>query len=701
MPVIPQITNPFQGKGYQSALGNPNRQSGEQFSVTETAKPPKVGETDERQAGGKQDSGLLPNRTDLPQLMVRTAKDPTMAVETLKQLISSELLATASANGYTELHGELEGLSKSIYLSMGDLVNEILNQESQTTMFSGGKLFDLLRNLANTAVTTQNEDMANSIASFLKAVNFTFNRGEILNALSANLKFLSTYFSPSPPLSEKLGELARAWGSATASENFEGLKSETVKLLYNVSESLLNNEKTQILIPLIIHNLSRYNTNDYMLKEAFSGMMVYIPQSQKGSYISAFEDFIRAVLGKAERDESPNGKPQARENHDGDRQDQRVGEQPQRQSESNTKSTKQDAVTGEKAERNESAERESEQGRAFPTLYSKKLADGGHFPPAGMTRDSLADGLRGFLMSRFSGMQAVSITLGNLIEGSGSGAFAAALQSDLVQIDSIAALVEYLNHVLAALPDSPEQQTLFEMLSEIISGMAENSELPPESPNKPQSLLSPDTQEAQIKPDLPTSQNKPDTPAPQQGENADNQADKSESPSKSSIHELTAFIEKNINHNALKTLDSYNASNLLQSLINAPGVHTPLAHFVIPLQIGDARAFGELWVDNDDKSAGAVQGGKNYHLFLTFEIERFGRFETDMYAHDSEVSLALLYPDGFAEEIDALKEKVTAIIAGTPYTMKEFHTAVLREPHDLAQIFPKINEKRTGLDITI
>ncbi|MCL2634534.1 MAG: hypothetical protein FWD34_08490 [Oscillospiraceae bacterium] len=605
---VPQITNPLQGKGYSSTtLNNQQRPGGEQFEIIQLTKPQAPKESTDRESGNR---GLMTDRKDLLPMTVKTPKDPTMAVETLKQLINSELLATAKANGYTELYGELEKLSKSIYLSVDELVKELLNQEKQTTMFSNHQLFAMLRELAGRAVASDNLELQNAIGNFLKAVNFSMNRDEILNALSANLRFLSGYFSPSQSLAEKLSSLADAWGGGNASGNFEILKGETLSLLHNVSESLLNNEKTQILIPLIIHNLSRYNTNDYMLKDYFSALLVHIPSNVRNGFVSAFDAFF-ASLG-LDKGGSPNN---------------------------NTTNSEINQALFYK----------------FPSLFGEKLNQSGNTALSGMTQNDLSTGLMSFLLGKSSGMEAITTILSNLFN-SGDTAMQSALRSDLAQANSISTLVDYLNNILSLLPDVPERQTLFEMLSETIAGMAEKGELPPEA----------------------AAQNK------------------------SSLEELTAFIEKNINHAALKTLNSFNASNLLQSLINAPGVFTPLAHYIIPLQFGGTRAFGELWVDNDEKNAAAgADGKKNIHLFLTFEVETVGRFETDLYASGAEINLAVLYPEGFEGEMKAIKEKINRIIADTGYHVKEFRTGVLREPHDLTQIFPRILEKREGLDVVV
>jgi len=610
---VPQITNPVQGKTYSSTTGG--RQDNEQFDIIQLTKPAQqvgIQEHQERDASNRQ---LTRDRRDILPMAVKTPKDPTMAVETLKQLINTDLLATAKANGYTELYGELESLSKSIYLSADQLVEELLNQEAQTTMFSGHELFDILRELAGRAVTTGNEDFENAIGNFLKAVNFSLNRDEILNALSANLRFLSDYFSPSQTLSDKLFSLSGLWSEEDARGFFEILKGDTLSLLGNVSDSLLNNEKTQILIPLITHNLSRYNTNNYMLRDYFSALLLQVPPNRRNALVTAFEDYAERIS---------------------------LGEQ--------------NALLNNDTTNSEKNQEVFENNHVFPKLLEEKIAENGFTLSDEDTKEALED----FISGRTDGLTAVRQSLAGLASDDES---LYALYQDLSETDSISKLVDYLNDILKLLPDTPERQSLYETLAETVSLMAEKSELPPE----------------------PVHEN----------------TKKQEVP-KSALDDLTAFIEKNINHAALKTLNSFNASNLLQSLINAPGVFTPLSHYVIPLQIGETKAFGELWVDNDERNAAAKPGEKkNYHLFLTFDVETMGRFETDLYASGPEINLTFLYPSGFSEEAARIKEKIVRIAADTGYSVKDFRAAPLKEPHNLTQVFPRILERRTGLDVRV
>jgi hypothetical protein len=437
-----------------------------------------------------------------------------------------------------------------------------------------------------------------------------------------------------------------------------------------------------------------------MLKDAFSSMLSQVPHAQKGAFMVAFDEFLNNVFygnlknsEQANQPETPNFNPEA------SGQAEAPGTNSDFSANNITESKINQAPFSDAAE-NEAA------GNSFPALYAKKPADEGGFPPPGMTQESLADGLRSFLLGKTTGMEAISTILANLADGDEN--MLGALRADLAKADSVTSLVNYLNDILKQLPDVAERQLLFEILSETVLELAQKGELPPNSPE--------DAQNTQNTP-VPAGTQPESAEAAKSGtppelssldlESAEFDADRelAQMPKPSSLEELTSFIQKNINHTALKTLDSYNASNLLQSLINAPGVYTPLSHFIVPLQIGDVKAFGELWVDNEDNSNGGNNGGKsgdkNYHLFLTFEIEGSGRFETDLYAHGSHISLAVLHPESFMGVMKGIKEKINRIIASTDYSVKEFQTGVLREPHDLTQIFPRIVEKRKGLDITV
>lgn len=616
MPQIPQI-NDSTGKSYSSTLtnaGRGNAGAGEQFAVDNAQKPQQL------QAASDKNTSNNPQTTmgqkDLIPLAVTVSKNQTLAVETVKDIINADLLNTAKLNGYTELAGELENLNNSLYVPADRLVSEMLEQENQNTMFCNDRFYDLLREAADGA----NDDLKEAIGNMLKAINFSQNKGEITAALSSNLKFLAEYFSPNKSLSENLSNLAERWDSGEAESNFPALRDQTAGLLKNVSESLLNDHHTQTLLPIVMHNISKYNTNSAMLREYFGQLLSQIPSYEmRGELTSAFEKLLAKLSGNAEDTFS---------NYTINDQKNQVG----------------NSIFGQ----------ENETFRLISDYLTKNPPDEsvGDFSEYITALHSGAEDKLSVVESMFTGLIP-------------DEELSALLSEEFGKVGSMQELVDFMNAFLETMPESPLRDTLFDALEESVEVLANDD---------------------------------PFIEAQKQAQSG--QAQSAQPQKHSSIQALTDFVSKNINHPALKSIDSFNASNLLQSMINAPGVMTPLAHFILPLQIENTRAFGELWVDNDDDSVPKTGGGtKRHHLFLTFDVDNLGRFEADVYAGESSVDISLLHPPAFTRKIDGVINRVNRIAAGAGYSVNRFETGVLKSPHNLTQIFPKLIERRAGLNV--
>lgn len=579
MPNIPQITAPVSNSKSYSFTNRQYDGNIEPFDMVELAQPIKASTAQDNDSA----AAMMMGRKNLAPLTVQI-KDPTMAVETLKNLLSSDLLEQTMINGYTELYDDMDELIKSFYLAPEKLVREIQNQEKQNTMFSGDEFYKLLHGILK---TTTSPDIKESIGQLLKALNYSSNKQEILNALGANLKFLSEYFSPNESLSRKLSDLSSQWKSSSAADMFEPLKSETLALLKDVSASLLNDERTQTFIPLIIHNLSRYNTNNGMLKESFANLLAYIPSDDMRRELSvAFGNLLKKIFSKKQLSE--------------------MSDIPDSYNNTLNQSENQDylSIFDNKAEK-----------LSLSLFIKSHLSDESYLAELDLSKDKLEFLTSPFDEGKQSGLQTLKNIIMAMLTGTDSRQIIPAVHRDFQGIKDMAALVDYLNEILREMPDIPQRDTLFEFFTNIVNEMAQRKELPPSS-------------------------NIPSAP--------------------STLDKLTDFIGKNINHEAIQSLDDFNASNLLQSLLNAPGVFTPLAHYILPLQIEDTKAFGELWVDNDENNPNNTPvGQKNYHLFLTFDVESIGRFEVDMYALGENINLSLLYPEKFGFKIKSLAIRLT------------------------------------------
>lgn len=855
MPQIPQISGPLTG-GKTLTSGNNGSstpQNGEAFSidgVNAVQRP--AGVTQKGGAAGAENQGVSSGSAG--SIGVPAAKDPSMAVETLHDVFSGDLLENAKLNGYTELVGEIDDLTKAIYINPDKLLNEILTQEKDNTVFSGNELFDILR----TVCAESGEDTKELVANLLKSLNYAMSRNEIIDAVKNNIKFLSEYFGKNTTLSKNLAALYQKWESGNPEQNFESLKNETAAIMRTISGSLQSDSRTETLVPLVTHNLSRYNTNEYMMKEAFSQLMSQIPSSSTREALSkAFTEFVSKLLtnsynnnttktaenqvanenfdvsaekasilayinalaeGKEKPSEAENGNIAqnfAAFQGTNDEAEKNTPKIPGRnvtytlpETEETVKAeydtplqqnsrTQQNTST----QQNNSAQQNSHtQQNLFPNTEAQRAANFKSAVPISDTRINYL--LNNFQSESITAKDALTQLLSLVIPQNDSNA-AEALQNIVSNTQSTDQMVSFLNDVLRTIPDIPERQTLYDaletvmeavvqsdspmentdvsaekvailaylskltggaqsaekVLSSVVSG--ESSEIDTETQNQAYksaiqltesridyilsnyqsnvtsgkdaigqllALLIPkdnpdaaDVMKTVVRGTDNLSdmvdflnrvlENTPDIPERQTLCDAfehiiGGMAQKQEMPAHNQVgyesetmKALTSFIDRNVNHPAIRGIDNFNASNLLQSMLNAPGVFTPLAHYIIPLQVEDTRAFGELWVDNDNTSSGKAGEEKRYHLFLTFDVEAVGRFEVDAYSTGKELNLSVLYPKSYRYRVSNLTDKITRIAAGVGYNVQNFKTGLLVKPHTLAETFPRINENRKSFDI--
>ncbi len=656
MAQIPQINNPITAKNYNYS-SRPMDPNTEPFDIVKLTGVQGSGNSSASGARSRLEMG---NRELIP-LQIQVAKDPTLAVETLKDLLNIEVLNQALINGHTELYGKLEDLAAALYVKPEELVQEIQNQEQQNTMFSGHEFYDVLREVAKTTTDPSTKEL---IGNLLKSINFAQNKNEILGALRANMKFLSEYFSPNEKLSAKLLNLSQEWGAADADKYFDYLKGETLAVLKDVSGSLLNDERTQMLIPLITHNLSRYNNSPYMCKEYFNLLLSQISSGTlRESLKNSFTRLYSAIFSKQKMT------------------DPQQGETPQDIPTDNytTKSEQNQPLTENSADKNaeisareekisqvdenggseivENADSEEPELTGYLKFLNESMQNKSYMSELRDSGYNIEQMMAAYSRGRQSGFQTLHDMVKGLFVEDKTGEYSAQFTQDFSKLHTVQEVIDKLNEMLRAMPDMPIRERLYGAFVDIVDKMALKNEMPQHG----------------VRP-----------------------------PVHSTLDSLTDFIQENINHPALKSLDSFNAANLLQSLLNAPGVFTPLAHYILPLDVDGTKAFGELWVDNDENNPNNTPGTqRNYHLFLTFDVESIGRFEVDLYALGDEVNLALLYPPRFEKQIEPMKDRINKVVRNVGYNTRTFETAPLKTPHNLTEIFPKIVDKRTTLNTRV
>lgn len=166
------------------------------------------------------------------------------------------------------------------------------------------------------------------------------------------------------------------------------------------------------------------------------------------------------------------------------------------------------------------------------------------------------------------------------------------------------------------------------------------------------------------------------------------------------MENMLDFLVKNINDPSLKALSALNRGEMVQGLLTSPGVFSPLLHFLVPMNMDGTKAFGELWAD-PDAGDGEPGSENDKHLFLCFEIEEAGYFEMELYARGKSINVSLLCPEGSERKYLPLKEAIPVIASANGYNAEKMIISPLKKKRDLNRVFPKLNDRKNSLNISV
>ncbi len=594
-----QVTTPVAPKNYNLTT-KPIVQTDEIFDLVDLSKVVKTSERADENA--QQDASFDKNSGVIPKLPMLIAKDPSLTASSLKSMLSNEILNQLSESGNAELINKLTDLAKEILLSPDQLVTDIKSQQQSSTIFNGD-FFNLLRGIA---AQTSNSDIKNAILNILKATVNASSGQEVLNSLSLNMKYLSEQLAPSKSLSDALLRLSDKLSSPNASKDFQALKGQVLGALQSVNNSLLLTDKTKNLLPLITHNLSRFNDNSTALKESFTNLLDLLSNKDlKAALSKSFNDFVE------------------------------VSDLPQSVKSSALSAVPDNGVSDKVA--SETLLKKLTSDLASLANSNSKILD------AVSLKDALSN------IPADNGMNSIKDMLMQVLPKS-SEKMLNNLLGDFSQTKDLNSLLGKLSTILNSIDSMDVKLPLAQSLNEALTHLAKAENIHYSPP--------------------------------------------------SSMENLVTFLSKNINDTALKSLNTFNQNEMVQSLLTAPGVFTPLLHYLVPVQVEDTRAFGELWVDND-AGGSSNSDDTNNHFFLSFTVENIGDFELEIYTKNTDISILLMCPPDLTKSFSKMKDSIAKIAAANGFSAKNTTVEPLKSKRNLVDVFSRIKEKRVGLNVTI
>lgn len=146
---------------------------------------------------------------------------------------------------------------------------------------------------------------------------------------------------------------------------------------------------------------------------------------------------------------------------------------------------------------------------------------------------------------------------------------------------------------------------------------------------------------------------------------------------------------------------------ITESLLANNNVHIPLIHIFMPVNYNGIFMFSELWInkqiDNnaDKNNSGKKQNASNeiYKVFITFDIDKLGYFETTLFSRDDKLSLELLVPSGLKNNITNIKSDIANIIKRNGLNIADIYVNECIKQRKFYEVFDKKFIKERGINV--
>ncbi len=164
------------------------------------------------------------------------------------------------------------------------------------------------------------------------------------------------------------------------------------------------------------------------------------------------------------------------------------------------------------------------------------------------------------------------------------------------------------------------------------------------------------------------------------------------------IDSLSELIRQHTQNTAGSLSGSAEVYALLQSLSSAPTVFTPLLHYILPFRNEDGSALAELWVDPDSSGAGQT-GERTTTVFFVADVEGLGQFEIELKVNEFRIDFRMFCPKEYTQYYQDFGTLIAESCQNMPYRFQSVSILPLEKARRLDEVFPRLAEKRIGIDV--
>lgn len=170
-----------------------------------------------------------------------------------------------------------------------------------------------------------------------------------------------------------------------------------------------------------------------------------------------------------------------------------------------------------------------------------------------------------------------------------------------------------------------------------------------------------------------------------------------------SIESFLKLLDKGIS-------DSENAvtkglmEDVTESLLFSQNVNIPLLHMFLPLNYKGMYMFSEIWIGEDEDRPDDKRKSENYKshkVFITFEVQNLGYFETILKLKDSVLSLDIYIPGSLSGQAEKIKNDLNFLLSKNNVTIESIRVQECVKVRRFSEVFTNLTERKNSVDVTI
>lgn len=172
----------------------------------------------------------------------------------------------------------------------------------------------------------------------------------------------------------------------------------------------------------------------------------------------------------------------------------------------------------------------------------------------------------------------------------------------------------------------------------------------------------------------------------------------------SSVDSFLKLLESGVK-NSDSLVNKALMEEMTESILFSQNVHIPLTHMFLPLNYNGMFMFSELWIGKEYEES-ADKKKKNeyiqtYKVFLTFDIQNMGYFETTVILKESKLLLDIYVPSTLSSHIEKIKNDLNNLLSKNNLSVSNLSVQESVKKRRFNEIFSNLTERKSSVDVTI